>query len=216
VASTASRRSRSASSSTVSAGSPPRPPANSTEAYLTAVLWGRLVVAGQRWRWCGAPPRAHRPAWAQVAAAATTTRPARRPVGQPPPGAQRRPMEAGHRVPWRDPPGRYGPRQTCYERFRRWQADGTRQRLLAHAQTRSDAVGRGRTGGLGAGGRRRCARPPACRGRPKRGTSSYLGSPVDADQALGRSRGGLLTASNHNQQGVRLTVTSDPRGRGRA
>jgi transposase len=50
-------------------------------------------------------------------------------------------MEAGHRVPWRDPPGRYGPRQTCYERFRRWQADGTRQRLLAHAQTRSDAVG---------------------------------------------------------------------------
>ncbi len=31
--------------------------------------------------------------------------------------------------------------QTCYQRFRRWQADGTRQRLLAHAQTRSDAVG---------------------------------------------------------------------------
>ena len=38
-------------------------------------------------------------------------------------------------VPWRDLPERYGPWQTCYERFRRWQADGTWQRLLAHAQT---------------------------------------------------------------------------------
>jgi transposase len=44
-------------------------------------------------------------------------------------------------VPWRDLPERYGPWQTCSERFRRWQADGTWQRLLAHAQTRSDAVG---------------------------------------------------------------------------
>jgi transposase len=44
-------------------------------------------------------------------------------------------------VPWRDLPERYGPWQTCYERFRRWQADGTWQRLLTHAQTRSDAVG---------------------------------------------------------------------------
>jgi transposase len=34
-------------------------------------------------------------------------------------------------VPWRDLPERYGP----------WQADGTWQRLLAHAQTKSDAVG---------------------------------------------------------------------------
>jgi transposase len=44
-------------------------------------------------------------------------------------------------VPWRDLPERYGPWQTCYERFRRWQADGTWQQLLAHAQTKSDAVG---------------------------------------------------------------------------
>ena len=45
-------------------------------------------------------------------------------------------------VPWRDLPDRYGPWQTCYERFRRWQADGTWQRLLAHAQTRSTPSGR--------------------------------------------------------------------------
>jgi transposase len=44
-------------------------------------------------------------------------------------------------VPWRDLPERYGPWQTCYERFRRWQRDGTFKRLLAHAQTKSDAAG---------------------------------------------------------------------------
>jgi transposase len=44
-------------------------------------------------------------------------------------------------VPWRDLPERYGPWQTCYERFRRWQDDGTWQRLVAHAQTKSDAIG---------------------------------------------------------------------------
>jgi transposase len=38
-------------------------------------------------------------------------------------------------------PERYGPWQTFYERFRRWQADGTWQQLLARAQTKSDAVG---------------------------------------------------------------------------
>lgn len=45
---------------------------------------------------------------------------------------------------WRDPPERYGPwQQTCYDRFVRWLAslDGTRERMLAHAQTKSDAVG---------------------------------------------------------------------------
>lgn len=44
-------------------------------------------------------------------------------------------------APWRDLPGRYGPWQTCYDRFTRWRRDGTRDRLLAHVQTTSDAVG---------------------------------------------------------------------------
>jgi transposase len=44
-------------------------------------------------------------------------------------------------APWRDLPERYGPWQTCYDRFVRWRRDGTWDRLLAHAQTRSDAVG---------------------------------------------------------------------------
>ena len=44
-------------------------------------------------------------------------------------------------APWRDLPEHYGPWQTCYDRFVRWRRDGTWDRLLAHAQTKSDAVG---------------------------------------------------------------------------
>jgi transposase len=43
--------------------------------------------------------------------------------------------------PWRDLPERYGPWQTCFDRFNRWRRDGIWDRLLAHAQTESDAVG---------------------------------------------------------------------------
>ncbi len=43
--------------------------------------------------------------------------------------------------PWRDLPERYGPWQTCFDRFNRWRRDGTWDRLLSHAQTKSDAVG---------------------------------------------------------------------------
>jgi transposase len=65
-------------------------------------------------------------------------------------------------VPWRDLPERYGPWQTCYERFRRWQDDGTWQRLLTHVQTKSDASGR--STGRWRSTRRSCGRtstPPA-------------------------------------------------------
>jgi transposase len=44
-------------------------------------------------------------------------------------------------APWRDLPERYGPWQTCYDRFVRWRRDGTWDRLLAHAQAKGDAVG---------------------------------------------------------------------------
>ena len=44
--------------------------------------------------------------------------------------------------PWRDPPERYGPWRTCSARFSRWRRDGTwDDRLFAHAQTKSHAVG---------------------------------------------------------------------------
>jgi len=44
-------------------------------------------------------------------------------------------------APWRDVPDRYGPWQTCYDRFVRWRRDGTWDRLLTQVQTKSDAVG---------------------------------------------------------------------------
>jgi transposase len=45
-------------------------------------------------------------------------------------------------APWRDLPESYGPWQTCYSRFTRWSRDGTWDRLLTHAQAKSDAVGK--------------------------------------------------------------------------
>lgn len=44
-------------------------------------------------------------------------------------------------APWRDLPDRYGPWTTCYDRFVRWRRNGAWDRLLAHVQTKSDAVG---------------------------------------------------------------------------
>jgi len=44
-------------------------------------------------------------------------------------------------APWRDLPERYGPWQTCADRLYRWRRDGTWDRLLAHVQTKADAIG---------------------------------------------------------------------------
>lgn len=44
-------------------------------------------------------------------------------------------------VPWRDIPERYGPWQTVYTLFRRWQRDGTWKRIVADLQARGDASG---------------------------------------------------------------------------
>lgn len=44
-------------------------------------------------------------------------------------------------APWRDVPARYGPWQTCYDRFVRWSRDGTWQRILTLLQAKADATG---------------------------------------------------------------------------
>src|SRR5260370_17930486 len=44
-------------------------------------------------------------------------------------------------APWRDLPERYGSWQTCADRLYRWRRDGTKDRLLAHVQTKSDGGG---------------------------------------------------------------------------
>ncbi len=43
-------------------------------------------------------------------------------------------------APWRDIPERYGPWKTCHERLRRWSADGTWEKILAHVQVRDDGA----------------------------------------------------------------------------
>jgi transposase len=44
-------------------------------------------------------------------------------------------------VPWRDLPERYGPWETVYKRFARWQTDGTWARIEAALWTQADAAG---------------------------------------------------------------------------
>ncbi|GGJ79096.1 transposase [Deinococcus aquiradiocola] len=44
-------------------------------------------------------------------------------------------------APWRDVPRRYGPWQTCYDRFVRWSRDGTWLRLLQTIQATADQQG---------------------------------------------------------------------------
>lgn len=43
--------------------------------------------------------------------------------------------------PWRDVPERYGPWETSYTLFRRWQIDGTWARILKKLQVKADAAG---------------------------------------------------------------------------
>ena len=53
--------------------------------------------------------------------------------------------------PWRDVPSAYGPWQTVYGLFRRWQRNGTWRKILTALQGRADAAGLitlGRVGGL--------------------------------------------------------------------
>lgn len=44
-------------------------------------------------------------------------------------------------APWRDVPERYGPWQTCWDRFTRWERDGTWQRILQALQAHANTVG---------------------------------------------------------------------------
>ncbi len=44
-------------------------------------------------------------------------------------------------IPWRDVPERYGPWETVYKRFARWEQDGTWARIEAHLRVEADAAG---------------------------------------------------------------------------
>ena len=50
-------------------------------------------------------------------------------------------MAGPSRAPWRDVPPAYGPWQTAYGLFRRWQRDGTWRLILIALQVLADAAG---------------------------------------------------------------------------
>ncbi|WP_221342560.1 IS5 family transposase [Streptomyces paradoxus] len=113
-------------------------------------------------------------------------------------------------APWRDLPQRYGPWQTVYERFARWEADGTWARLLEHVQVRDDAMDRvewtvavdstiNRAHQHAAGARKRGQQAGDNLEDPGRS---------QARQALGRSRGGLTTKVHLAVDGRGLPLSS--------
>jgi transposase len=121
-------------------------------------------------------------------------------------------------APWRDVPERYGPWESAYSLFRRWQRDGTWARVLGQLQARADArglitwdVNERRLHGL--------PRAPARRRGPQKGDLQREppGGLVDepADHALGRSRGGLTTKIHLVvEQGQRPAATRPSPGPG--
>ncbi|WAU78395.1 IS5 family transposase [Streptomyces sp. Qhu-G9] len=121
-------------------------------------------------------------------------------------------------APWRDLPGQYGPWQTVYGLFRRWQRTGVWAAVLSGLQARADA------GGLitwevnvdstvcrahqhAAGARRD--------GKTQKEPPGGIVAEPD-DHALGRSRGGLTTkihlACEQGQRPLSLLVTAGQRG----
>ncbi|MCX4658733.1 IS5 family transposase [Streptomyces uncialis] len=121
-------------------------------------------------------------------------------------------------VPWRDLPCEYGPWQTVYGLFRRWQRQGVWARLLTLLQTRADASGLitwevnvdstvCRAHQHAAGARRD--------GAGQKEPPGGVGHEPD-DHGLGRSRGGFTTkihlACEQGQKPLSLLVTAGQRG----
>jgi transposase len=121
--------------------------------------------------------------------------------------------------PWRDFPPQYGPWQSVYGLFRRWQLDGTWKRLLTALQSLADAAGHvtwdvsvdsavARAHQHAAGARKNGAAQKEPPGGP--------GGPEPGDHALGRSRGGLTTkfhlAVEQGQKPLAIVVTAGQRG----
>ncbi|MFE6222765.1 IS5 family transposase [Streptomyces sp. NPDC057854] len=96
---------------------------------------------------------------------------------------------------WRDLPERYGPWKTVYERFRHWSADGTWDRLLAHVQQHSDAVGQVDWTIV-------CVDSTTVRAHQHAAGARKRG--LGEGEALGRSRGGLTS---------KIHLACDGRGR---
>ena len=120
--------------------------------------------------------------------------------------------------PWRDVPECYGPWQTVYGLFRRWQRAGVWQQIVTELQARADAAGLitwdvsvdstiARAHQHAAGARRDSDRQV----EPPGGVEQE-----PADHALGRSRGGLTTkihlGCEQGQKPLSVVLTAGQRG----
>ena len=120
--------------------------------------------------------------------------------------------------PWRDVPACYGPWQTVYGLFRRWQRDGTWEQAVTGLQAAADAAGRicwqvsvdstvCRAHQHAAGARK----DGGGQREPPGGTKAE-----PADHGLGRSRGGFSTkvhlACEQGQKPLAIVVTAGQRG----
>ena len=120
--------------------------------------------------------------------------------------------------PWRDVPAEYAPWPTIYGLFRRWQRDGTWDRILSALQARGDSQGRiGWTVSVDSMTSRAHQHAAGAR------TDGHLqkeppGVVHDepSDHGLGRSRGGLTTKTHlpceQGQKVLSLIVTAGHRG----
>lgn len=121
-------------------------------------------------------------------------------------------------APWRDVPEQYAPWPTLYGLFRRWQRDGTWEKILSALQAHADAAGRigwdvsvdsatSRAHQHAAGARR----DGHAQKQPPGGVHTE-----PADHGLGRSRGGLTTkthlACEQGQKPLSMVVTAGQRG----
>jgi len=120
--------------------------------------------------------------------------------------------------PWRDVPDCYGPWQTIYGLFRRWQRSGVWQRIVTALQARADAAGLiGWDVSVDSTTVR--AHQHAAGARSDGGGQKQPPGGVEAepaDHALGRSRGGWTTklhlACEQRQKPLSLVLTAGQRG----
>jgi len=122
-------------------------------------------------------------------------------------------------APWRDVPPEYGPWQSAYGLFRRWQLDGTWAFLIAALQVLADAAGHVTWDVSVDSGTARAHQHAA--GARKDGAAQKeppggAGGPEPGDHALGRSRGGLTSkfhlAVEQGQKPLAVIVTAGQRG----
>ena len=122
-------------------------------------------------------------------------------------------------APWRDLPECYGPWQSAYGLFRRWQRDGTWAAAVTALQALADAAGHVTWDVSVDSGTARAHQHAA--GARKDGTAQKeppagTGGAEPGDHALGRSRGGLTSkfhlAVEQGQKPLAVIVTAGQRG----